>query len=156
MNRILWKVLNYDTHHDVWTLFPYVWKALEIGAEFQSGKSLDKLTGTWGETRSVIRSVINRQTRIEKVQTKKFKRSHLSLADKLLVLNKRKIGTKPVDIQFKFKISQRTYYRLIASKDKRRDRENCRGSTRSKGYTSSKVPSIRMARDRIHIVRLRK
>ena len=91
-------------------------KKLEIFAEFQSRKSLDELTSTFSETRSVTQSVLNQQMRLETVQTKKFKRSDLSLADKLLVLHEHKIGTKLIHIQLKFKISPRTYYRILDRK----------------------------------------
>ena len=98
-------------------------KQLEIFAEFQNGKSVDELTSTFDETRYAIQSVLNRQTRLEQIETKKFKCSHLSRADKLVELHEHKIGTKPVDIQSKFKISPRTYYRIIARKDKQRERD---------------------------------
>ena len=77
------------------------------------------------------------------MQTKKFKRSHFSLAEKLLLLHDRKIGTKPVDIQLKFKISPHTYYRILASKYKLRERDSTRGSTKSKGTIHPKHPQLK-------------
>ena len=119
-------------------------KLLEIVTECKSGKSLDELASTFNETRSVIQSVLNRQPRLEKVQIKRSKRSQLSLADKLLVVHEHKIGTKPVDIQLKFNISQRTYYRILASKDKLRERDNFRESPDSKRAPHPKYPQLEL------------
>ena len=83
------------------------------------------------------------------------KGSRLSLADKMLVLHEHKSGAKPVDIQLKFKISPRTYYRISGSKGELRDRDNSRESTESKGKLHTEYPDLE-SRGRNNIIRSRK
>ena len=103
---------------------------------------MDELATAFSQTRSVIQSVLNRRPRLEQVQMKQSKRSRLSSAEKLQVLHYHSIGMKPFQIQSKFKISPRTFYRILESKENLRERDSNGESVNSKGAPHPKHPEL--------------
>ena len=73
---------------------------------------------------------------------KQSKRPRLPLAEKLQVLHYHSIGMKPVQIQSKFKISPRTFYRILESEENLRELDSNGESVYSKGTPHPKHPEL--------------
>ena len=73
---------------------------------------------------------------------KQSKHSRLSLAEKLLPLHYHSIGLKHVQIQLKFKVSLRTFYRILEREENLRKRESNGESVDSRGAPHPKNPEL--------------
>ena len=115
-------------------------KQLELVAEFRKGSSLDEFLSTFSEQRSVIQSVLNRQPRQERLRSKRWKLSRLSLAENFCIAWR--FGRKTVDIQLKFKMSPHTDCRILSGKDKLREHDSSRESKEWKRRIHPKYPQL--------------
>ena len=104
-----------ENHHGTSSMFPHRWSTVQNCCLISQRKIVRRIATAFSLTRSFIQSVLNRRTRLERIQMKQPTRSGLSLGEKLQILHYHSTGMKLVQIQLKFKISPGTFCGILRS-----------------------------------------